>query len=197
MSDKKLHPIFQKRARPIYDIDPDADLENVESDASAEDAEGAISSPDGFTSDEDPESVTSDDVAPVPTKPTKSAPTRRVITSDEKFWNEVDKLYWRDRSDSVMQIAGVQNSLKSKYSTEDLETYRAYLRKYMDDLKTMMVEGGQNGDILSDRILSHIVGKGQLFYAAVSDDPDFAMYLIVDDEDNDAQDLWSVFEKII
>ena len=77
-------------------------------------------------------------------------------------------------------------SLADSCPPDEFEAFKNRLRKNMDDLyKIMKKHGYENAD---NEFLSHVVGKGKLFFYNVVDDPEFAIYLFA----GEAQDLWSV-----
>lgn len=171
MSETNLHPIFKKKARPIYDAEP----------MKTYDYENTNATP-GATPIAQPLAVSS--AVPI-------SESNETITSEDSFWNEIDKLNWRDKSDSVLDIQRIRNNFQSKYSKEDKKRIHTYALTFMLSLRDILLNNNQPEELLTHKLLSHIVGKGREFYYAVLDDPDFAMYLLMEDNDED-QDLWKV-----
>jgi len=155
--------MFKKKAEPIYTTK--AREENLLSESS-EDFSDLLE--DDHLDEEEPEEQ-----------------EKRQMMED-KFWNEIEKIRWLDSSDRFMNIDTTRSNLKSRLKDDEFEAFKNRLRKNMDDLyKIMKKHGYENAD---NEFLSHVVGKGKLFFYNVLDDPEFAIYLFA----GEAQDLWSV-----
>jgi hypothetical protein len=168
----KLNPIFKTLARPIYDASPNTryDYEKPDFAASSASVPGAASSASS---------------ASVP------GAASATTLSDEDFWNGIEHLGWQDRSDHIMNPASVRAQLCSRFKPEEMQNFVDRLWECMEEIREVLLNSGQSEELITDALLSHIVGKGMIFYTCVLDDPDFAMYLTVG-EGEDVQDLWSI-----
>lgn len=109
--------------------------------------------------------------------------------SEDKFWSTIGKIRWVDVSENKMNIAVTKSILSANLSTSELSEFKNRVRETMNELKKYMKKCGYSN--LNDEFLSHIVGKGKLFYYNVLDDPEFATYLLA----GDTQNFWTVLEK--
>lgn len=134
--------------------------------------------------------------SPVPAVSAPTAPAVRPlkITNEESFWSEIELLNWRDRSDQVMNINSVRGRLQNRYSPEEFQLFRSFLRQYMDQLKAEILANGLGDEFCTDEVLSHVVAKGQVSYVANVEDPFFMQYLLPMEagERGEAQSLWAV-----
>lgn len=163
----KLNPIFKKKARPIYDASPNTRYD-YETSSGAPTTANAENTEVMFT----------------------------ITLPDESFWNGIEHLGWQDRSDQVMIPANIRERLCSRFTPAEMQQFHKHLRDRMEDIREVLLDNNQSEELITDALLSHIVGKGMIFYTSVLDDPDFAMYLTVG-EGEDVQDLWSIVCDII
>jgi hypothetical protein len=155
-----MHPIFKKHAQPIYVIE--------KAKVSAFSVISGTPAPAKYeSSDTEESSESSEDIG----------------ISEEQFWKTVDSLNWRDASDSVMNIVACKRKISSAYG------FKQKLVQYAGALKNSMVSKGTDEKLLTDTVLSHIVGKGQIFYTATLEDPEFASYII---DGSEAQSLYDL-----
>lgn len=121
--------------------------------------------------------------------PTDSIGIVDSAVSEGKFWSVIDKIQWVDESDHKMNIAITRSKLTTYLSASELIEFKIRLRKYMDDLRENMKKYDYPNT--NDEFLSHIVGKGKIFYYSTLKDPEFATYLL----DGDTQNFWSILDK--
>jgi hypothetical protein len=117
------------------------------------------------------------------------------ITGEEQFWNYLESLQWRDRSDHIMAPQYVRAKIRSDLNNADIVQFRQYLGNHMNSLGTRLSDFGpshQNffacplfatadptvGDKNKRDFLSHVIARGQVFFVAVTEDPGFAEYLL-------------------
>lgn len=157
-----LHKIFKNKAGPIYTLGENAS--SPEEEWSSEE----------WSEDESGESLElSDELTPL---------------SDAQFWNIIGKLRWSDLSDGKMNISLVKERLASVASAVQIEQCRSKMAEIMANLKELMVSVGYEENI-DNEFLSHVIGKGRVFYYNVLDDPEFSTYLLA----GETQNLWMVF----
>lgn len=108
--------------------------------------------------------------------------------SEDKFWSAIDKIRWTDASEHKMNVKATRLVLSTYLSASELSEFKNRLRKNMDDLEKNMRKCGYSNT--NDEFLSHIVGKGKLFYYNVLDDSEFATYLLA----GDTQNLWTILD---
>ena len=164
-----LHEIFKTKCLPIYTLSSD---EINESDAS-------LSNSLDDHSDEEPPEIA------------ETANIHVSVMSEDEFWKEIDKIRWLDVSERTMNVQTTQNRIRENMNSEQLKLFTEYLEKYMAELKSTMEKKGYTE--LSEEFLSHVVGKGGVFYYNVLEDPDFATYLLA----GEAQNLWHFISSIV
>lgn len=107
---------------------------------------------------------------------------RNRITSEEKFWQYIEELMWRDASEDL------QFSLENKkqkfltLSISDQEAFAGFLEVCVNALHAKFVARNLFGTLVDPSeqraVCSHIVGKGSVAYALTMEDPDFYTYLL-------------------
>lgn len=113
--------------------------------------------------------------------------TKRIITSEDTFWNFVEKLYWRDKSEDPSFSVNEKRRMIKSLSIVDQEVFADRLMSCVQHLNSALTDKNFYPDWLNqserNAICSHIVGKGYGFYmVALVDDPGFAAYLIPENE---------------
>ena len=123
----------------------------------------------------------------------------RIITDEESFWNYIESLNWRDRSDNPkLDITNKKLSYK-RLSIPDQEAFADYLTFVVYELhKVMMLNVSSyrclTDDIEQKAICSHVVGKGSIYYAMTMEDPGFSLHLIP--ESPDKKEYYDMMEFI-
>lgn len=101
------------------------------------------------------------------------------LNNEEKFWNYIQKLSWRDKSEAKCSDNNLMNLTRNdlNFVVHNIDIYASALLDVM------------NSDIMIDfneekkkNILYHIIGKGSQFYHACIIDPEFCSYIIGENE---------------
>ena len=122
----------------------------------------------------------------------------RKITSEEGFWNYIERMNWRDRSeDPNFNVIRKKQDYRA-LSISDQEAFADYLTHVVNALDVQMSAANAYGNLtdVDERkaICSHVVGKGSVFYAMTMEDPGFASYLIP--ESADKKEYYDMMELI-
>ena len=109
------------------------------------------------------------------------------FTSAEKFWKFINEIEWKDRSQGRnhcssfddMNMASMKSFQKyfKKYFTELKEVFEK--KNIFDSLERELHEDEQNA------LLSHIIAKGQIYYATIMKEPYFCGALVGRTPNND------------
>jgi hypothetical protein len=126
----------------------------------------------------------------------------KLISSEEKFWEYIEKLRWTDKSDRVISPNFIKAKIRSDLNDADLAAFKQYLNKNMETLSNkLQLEGvfalplfnssDPNSEKNKKDLLSHIVARGSIIYSSICEDPAFANYLVGEDSSPDYQSLYS------
>lgn len=114
--------------------------------------------------------------------------THNRITSEEKFWEYVAELNWRDVSDGYPFN---MDSMKNKFlslSIPDQEAFAGFLIQCVDIMDNCLSAVGAYGTLtdVNERkaICSHIVGRGSVEYAITMEEPGFMARLLPENTNN-------------
>lgn len=125
-------------------------------------------------------------------------PVARRITNEESFWNYVEKLNWRDRSEDANFNLLRKKQDYQNLSIPDQETFADFLTHVVIAMDTVLAAANVYGTLtdVNERkaICSHIVGKGSVFYAMTLEDPWFAAYLVP--ESPDRKEYYDMMELV-
>lgn len=102
------------------------------------------------------------------------------LATPEKFWKFIDEIGWKDRSqggnDHLFSVDLNQASLKS---------FKNHFWKYFNDLKKVFEEKNifdslerELDDDDQNALISHIIAKGQIYYATIMKEPYFSGALV-------------------
>jgi len=132
--------------------------------------------------------------APVQIQPSQTD----ILQSQEKFWDFVALLNWRDRSeDPNFSTQSAANKLL-RLSISDRDRFRNWLNEFIDELIALIDEKGLFPNLGPEQkraFCSHIIGKGQIFYAMTVSDCNetgsfgFASYLA---DSNDYRNMLAI-----
>lgn len=110
---------------------------------------------------------------------------QKKLNKPEDFWEYIEKLEWKDKSDELININGKRRLLRSLLEDEIIE-FKKQTEKYMEELRSHLILSGkyfvrassdQEENKKINAFLSHIIAKGQIFYSGVNDDPAFVDYI--------------------
>lgn len=130
-----------------------------------------------------------------------------VFDSPEKFWQHIDDMGWKDRSSlpkSRNRWYGRNVNTgpkKDSMSISSAEAFDKYCNKYYLELKALFEEKNvfeslervlQDGETC--QLLSHILAKGQVYYATIMSEPYFCGALVAKSPENDEfEDFYKYF----
>lgn len=105
-------------------------------------------------------------------------------TPELDFWDKIQTLRWHDRSEG-MDITEVRRAC-NKFSRSDVNRFKSTYKRLFEDLMVVLNEmppefvkkAGSN----MGKLASHIIAKGSEFYNAILSDPEFATYMIENNE---------------
>jgi hypothetical protein len=151
-------------------------------------------------SDSESDSESNPEVEPVPVVSTvySVAPVVRKIRNEEAFWNYIEKMSWRDRSeDPNFSVAQKKLNYRS-LAIPDQEAFADYLTHVVNTMDEKLQAANCYGTVTDaderKAICSHIVGRGSIFYAMTMEDPGFASYLVP--ENPDRKEYYDMMELI-
>lgn len=114
----------------------------------------------------------------VPSPPT----TLNRIINEEQFWNYVESMNWRDRTDEPNFNLALKKQNFRRLSIADQEAFADFLTHCVNALNEVLISknffGALEDETERKAICSHIVGRGSIFYAMTMEDPGFAMHLV-------------------
>lgn len=129
-----------------------------------------------------------------------------VFETPDKFWQFIDLLEWRDLS-QIPKRYNWQTTVNNKapnfneLSIASVQSFKNHFGKYFNELKDLITEKGVFSSLereLTDQeqnaLLSHIVAKGQIYYATIMSEPYFCGALV---SKNKAHDDFEDFLKYI
>ena len=106
----------------------------------------------------------------------------------EDFWKFIDGINWRDRSQLPGSGSPMYKHNKcdiSNLSVASTQSIKKFFWKYFNELKKVFEEGNIFDSLereLTDRekneLISHIIAKGQLYYATIMKEPYFSGALV-------------------
>jgi hypothetical protein len=115
----------------------------------------------------------------------QTRPVDRKIVSEDSFWNYIERLSWRDKTDDPNFDVNRKKVYHERNLTiPDQEAFAEFLLHTVDAMNQKLTSAGIYGELTDENerkaVCSHIVGKGSVFYALTMDDPCFAQYLFMD-----------------
>jgi hypothetical protein len=183
-SPQRASPRRSARAIPDEDDEPEpVAVTEMQSQPNNNNLESDSGSDSRSASDNDAEPVT------VQAQPVQAhAPVVRKIRNEEDFWNYIERMAWRDRSeDPNFSVAQKKQNYRA-LSIPDQEAFADYLTHVVNAMDERMQIANYYGNItdVNERkaICSHIVGRGSIFYAMTMEDPGFASYLVPETPDH-------------
>ena len=120
------------------------------------------------------------------------------FTTAEKFWKFIDELNWRDRSQGSRSRPDAIEEL----NVASLNSFKNYFWKYFDELKSVFEEknifDSLERELEEDEqnaLLSHIIAKGQVYYATIMKEPYFCGALVGKFHRDDDFDNFIIYVK--
>jgi hypothetical protein len=105
-------------------------------------------------------------------------PPNNLVQNSAMFWSIIKNMFWRDRSDCVIDITRTKAQLGSNMSF-----VKSMYSVFANPLKTKLqanAEFANNNlsDAEVDKVVSHIIASGESTYKAIFDEPSICLYLI-------------------
>ena len=130
--------------------------------------------------------------------------------SPTEFWNWIDGLNWEDLSQIINNGRHRKNGQKYrnvkppfyKLNMASINSLKKHFWKYFNNLKAVFEEKNvfrslerELDDYQKNKLLSHIVAKGQVYYATIMSEPYFCGALVSKNSANDEFDDFLRFMK--
>jgi hypothetical protein len=163
-----IQSFAQEIVEEIADVDDDDDTE--ESSPSPPIVKKSAARPSQSATNVPPAPLTS--LAP-------PAPIKNRIQTVQNFWEYINRLEWRDRSDGHVSSAAINN-----LTAIERQSWNAFFNQNLNALENKLNisrffdQFGVTDPVLKKTIMCHIIAKGRQFYIAVLDDPVFTEYLV-------------------
>jgi hypothetical protein len=120
-----------------------------------------------------------------------------VFLDPTAFWEKLDSLKWKDFSE-LPQPHNRWGQKQNKplqfdeYSVASVTSFKKHFWKYLNDLREVFTEKGvfssferELNEYEQTQLLSHIVAKGQIYYATILSEPYFCGALVSKDKTKD------------
>ena len=113
------------------------------------------------------------------------AANKNQFESPAKFWNWIDELKWKDIRWRYSHHYRNNVPKLNDFNIASIKSLKKHFWKYFNDLKTLFEEKNVFGslereltDYEKNQLISHIVAKGQVYYATIMSEPYFCGALV-------------------